>query len=249
MNTLLARVEQKKLELDAYRPLPNELVKQLYQWYAIELTYNSNAIEGNTLTKKETALVIEKGLTIAGKTVREHLEAINHAYALDFIEDLSHKKKSDITLTTLLDIHRVILKGIDDDNAGRLRKVAVFIAGSDTEFPHPIKVLDLMTEFITWLHTSQEDIVLIAMQAHFKLVAIHPFVDGNGRTARLLMNLLLMQAGYPPAVIEQSDRAEYINAIAHAEKTDDLTDFYNLILRALEKSLNRYLDAAQKTIK
>ena len=235
----------KKEKLDNLRPLPPELVKNLSEWFTIELTYNSNAIEGNTLSKSETAMVVQKGLTIGGKTVTEHLEAINHAFALDFIRELAQKSHKDITLSDILDIHRLVLKGIDDKNAGTFRTFQVSIAVSDITLPNPLKLPDLMIEFIDWLHSVDEFSVAIAADAHFKLVAIHPFVDGNGRTARLVMNLLLLQVGYPPAVVPIEERKVYIDAIAEGEKTGDLTDFYVLIYQAVNVSLDKYLSAAQ----
>ncbi len=238
-------LKEKKEKLDNFRPLPPELINNLNEWFTIELTYNSNAIEGNTLSKSETAMVVEKGLTIGGKTVREHLEAINHAFALGFIREIAQKSHKDITLSDILDIHRLVLRGIDNKNAGALRTIQVSIAGSDITLPNPVKVPDLMNEFIEWLHSVDEFPVTIAADAHFKLVAIHPFVDGNGRTARLVMNLLLLQAGYPPAVVPIEERKVYIDAIAEAEKTGDLTDFYTLIYQAVNVSLDKYLSAAQ----
>ena len=248
MKDILKRLEEKKLKLDSYRPLPPALVKKLDEWFSIELTYNSNAIEGNTLTKRETALVVEKGLTIGGKTVREHIEAINHAIALNFIQDFATKSKKQITFNDILDIHRIILKGIDDDNAGRLRKIPVYIAGSDIELPSPLQLPDLVNDFIEWLHITQDHPLIIAAQTHYKIVTIHPFVDGNGRTARLIMNLLLLQTGYPPAIIELTKRKKYIDAIEMAQQTDDLSDFYIFIFESVEQSLDKYIQAAEQII-
>ena len=241
-------LEKKKNKLDAFRPLAEAVVNNLNEWFTVELAHNSTEIEGNTLTKRETVLVVEKGLTIAGKSVKEHLEIINYAHALDYIKDLAKKKRKEITLNDILDIHRIVLKGIDKSHAGSWRKVSVSIAGSDRALPNPIKVPDMMQEFIEWLNKTDEFAVQVAAQAHFKLVAIHPFVDGNGRTVRLLMNLLLIQDGYPPAIIEVKKRKEYIDAIAHAEQTGNLDGFYHFIYQAEDKSLDKYLDAAEKCI-
>ncbi|MFC1842311.1 Fic family protein [Candidatus Dependentiae bacterium] len=245
---LLQAIDKKKKKLDSFRPLPKALVKNLSEWFKVELTYSSNAIEGNTLTKSETAMVVEKGLTIKGKSVNEHLEAVNHAFALDFVKELATKKKEDITLADILDIHLLVLRSIDDKNSGRLRSIAVRISGSDVALPDPIQVSDLMRDFVSWLHKTDEHPVKIAADAHFKLIAIHPFVDGNGRTARLLMNLILISYGYPPAVIEPEERKEYIAAIEKAQKTGDMSDFYVLVAKAVEKSLDMYIDAAEKSL-
>lgn len=243
----LQRIDEKKKKLDAVRPLPPELVKNLQEWFAVEFTYTSNAIEGNTLSFSETALVVEKGITIAGKTVREHLEAINHVKAIDFIIDLARQKQTDIALDDILAIHKIVLQQIDDMHAGIFRKVMVKVAGSRTIFPNPVKVPFLMVEFMDWLHKIQDHPVIVAALAHYKLVTIHPFVDGNGRTARLLMNLLLLQQGYPLAVIRKEQRLEYINAIEHAREADDFDQFYAVIVSAVEYSLDIYLDAIEQS--
>lgn len=247
MSTLLQKITDKQKRLKSFRPLPPELVKNLDEWFKIELTYTSNAIEGNTLTRQETALVVEKGVTIGGKSLNEHLEAINHAQALEYIKELAGKKRHDISEKGLLDIHHIILSRIDDSNAGRYRSISVRIAGSTVVMPNPAKVTALMSEFMIWLHRKKADHpVKIAADAHFKFVSIHPFTDGNGRTARLLMDLLLMQAGYPPALIKKEDRLEYINAIEKGQLSGDMDDYYRVIYESVETSLNIYLKALEQ---
>jgi len=237
-------ITNKKGELDKLRPLPPELVKNLEDWFRVELTYSSNAIEGNTLSRAETALVIEKGITVDGKTLNEHLEAINHAQALSYIKTLETEKRKDLKEADIMDIHRIILSRIDDSNAGRYRTVPVRIAGSTAIMPNPVKVPELMNEFINWLNAQNSDnVAKIAAEAHYKLVSIHPFVDGNGRTARLLMNLLLMQEGYPPAIIRKEDRRIYINAIEKAQLGGADQDYYNLIYNSIIRSFDIYLDS------
>lgn len=250
MDKRLKQLTEKKQRLDAYRPLPLELVKNLEEWFKVELTYTSNAIEGNTLTRQETALVVEKGITVDGKTLKEHLEAINHAKALDYIKGLAIKKRQDISEKEILELHQTILDKIDDVNAGRYRTIRVRIAGSNAVLPNPVKVPDLMKEFIGWLRKDNKaHPVRIAADAHFKFVSIHPFVDGNGRTARLLMNLLLMQQGYPAAVIRKKDRRKYINSLENGQTKGVLNDYYQLIYEAVERSLDIYLEAVgQETI-
>ena len=247
MENQLARIDAKKKKLDSFRPLPHALVKNLDEWFKIALTYSSNAIEGNTLSHEETALVVEKGITIGGKTITEHLEAINHAKAIDFIKELVHKKKENLCLDDILSIHRIILQGIDPTHAGVFRTVMVRVLGSDNVFPNYLKVPILMTEFMLWLTTTQDHPVKIAAMAHFKLVSIHPFVDGNGRTARLLMNLLLLQQGYPLAIIKKEDRKTYINSIELASSTNDLSAFNAIIFQAVENSLDSYLEAINQS--
>lgn len=240
---IIDRIDEKKKQLDKYRPLPPALLTNLEQYYAIDYTYNSNAIEGNTLSLSETAQVVEHGITIGGKTIREHLEAINHAQAIEFIKSIARKTKNEIALDDILAIHKIVLQKIDDFHAGVFRKVGVRVMGSSTVFPNYAKIPLLMVDFMQWLHTQTEHPIISAALAHFKLVSIHPFIDGNGRTARLLMNLLLLQNGYPLAIIKNENRAAYINAIEIARSTENYTDFYMLILQAAEESLDNYLRA------
>ncbi len=240
----LSQLTTKKQELDKARPLPPELVKNLDEWFKIELTYTSNAIEGNTLSRAETALVVEKGITVEGKTLQEYLEAVNHAEALTFIKSLVGKKRTEIKQSDILDIHCLILAKIDMDNAGRYRRVPVRIAGSTVIMPNPVKVPELMEQFIDWLHSLLDlHPVTISAEAHYRLVTIHPFADGNGRTARLLMNLLLMQGGYPPAIIRKEDRSKYIDSLEKTQLGGSLEDFIELIYESEERSLDIYLEA------
>ena len=245
MNKMLQRLTEKKQKLDKYRPLPPELVRNLEDWFRVELTYTSNAIEGNTLTRQETALIIEKGLTVDGKTLKEHLEAVNHAAALAIVISLAQNKKKAISEADILDIHRLILSKIDDANAGRYRSVAVRIAGTTAVLPNPVKVPSLMAEFVQWLRAAQGHPAETAAQAHYRLVSIHPFVDGNGRTARLLMNLILVREGYPPAIIRKEDRRRYINALEKAQTGGSLDDFMSLMYAAIGRSLDIYLEALE----
>lgn len=242
-----AKLEEKKQQLDAYRPLPPELIDNLDDWFRVELTYTSNAIEGNTLTRSETALVLEKGLTVGGKSLTEHLEAKNHASALDFLQKLLREQVQHLDNKDVLDIHRIVLRGIDDANAGHFRTIPVRISGSTVILPNPRKVPDLMAEFQAWLKAQKSPIfpTEFAAEAHYRLVTIHPFIDGNGRTARLLMNLILMMFGYPPAIIRKQDRLKYINALENAQLGGTKDDYLRLIEKAVERSLDIYLKAAQ----
>lgn len=238
-------LNKKKSQLDSLRPLSPELVKNLDEWFKVELTYTSNAIEGNTLTRKETAVVIEKGLTIGGKSLVEHLEATNHAKALDVVHELQRKKPNQITENDILAIHGIILQGIDDHNAGHYRRVPVRISGSAVVMPNAMKVPDLMEEFAAWLK-SKKDMhpVKLAGEAHYRLVTIHPFADGNGRTARLLMNLILMMQGYPPAIIRPQERLPYITSLETAQMGGTKEAYEKIIFKAASRSLDIYLKAA-----
>lgn len=242
LHDILLRITEKKQKLDAYRPFPPELINNLDQWFRVELTYSSNAIEGNTLSRQETAQVVEKGITVEGKTVREHLEAQNHAKAWDYLQAFVSKKRTDINEVFILDLHRYILSKIDEVNAGRYRNVSVRIAGSTVILPNPMKVPDLMANFVEWLHaTHVEHPIKIAAEAHLKFESIHPFVDGNGRVGRLILNLILVQAGYPPALIRPEDRKDYITSLEEGQLTGQLDKYYEVIYLAAERSLDLYL--------
>ncbi|MEM1157964.1 MAG: Fic family protein [Verrucomicrobiota bacterium] len=234
----------KKEQIDQFRPLPPALVKNLEEWFTIELTYTSNALEGNTLTRKETAAVVEKGLTIGGKTLVEHLEATNHAKALKEVMALAAAPTTDLTESHILTIHNTILRGIDDTHAGCYRSIPVRISGSEVILPNPMKVPDHMQAFISTLAQSSDlHPVELAAKAHYELVTIHPFVDGNGRTARLLMNLILLQHGYPPALIRKRDRLKYISALEQAQLGGSIDPYHRIIYEAANRSLDIYLNA------
>lgn len=246
MDNKLQLLTSKKKKLDTFRPLPPELVKNLDDWFKVELTYTSNAIEGNTLTRAETALVVEKGLTVQGRSLTEHLEATNHVEALDYVKILVGKKRQSISENDILEIHRLILNKIEAGSAGRYRTQHARLTESDVVLPNPVKVPELMKEFVKWLIGDNPDhIAKTAADAHYKLVSIHPFSDGNGRTSRLFMNLLLMQQGYPPAIIRKEDRLTYINSLEKAQKEGGLDDFYNLIYESVDRSLDIYLEAIE----
>ncbi len=239
-------LDSRKLALDRLRPLPADVVRNLEAWFRVELTYTSNALEGNTLTRRETAVVLEKGLTVGGKSLKDHLEATNHARAIDFVQELvAAKNRRAVSERDILRLHELVLDGIDATNAGRYRDVAVRIAGSTVVLPNPRKVPDLMDRFCVWLRAGDDlHPVAFAGEAHFRLVTIHPFIDGNGRTARLLMNLLLLMRGYPPAIIRPRDRVAYLAALETAQTGGSRTAYDALVANAVGRSLDIYLEAA-----
>jgi Fic family protein len=242
------KLTEKKKILDKNRPFDKALIKNLEEWFRIELTYTSNAIEGNTLSRAETALVVEKGLTIGGKSITEHLEATNHALALDFIKEQIKRKPSDLKEKDILKIHEIIFDRIDRENAGFYRRVPVRISGSAVVLPNPKKVQTLMDDFFKWLkNETKMHAVELASEAHYRFVTIHPFVDGNGRTARLLMNMILMMKGFPPAIIKKNDRLAYIKSLEKPQlvngEGDSKNDYFKLISSAVDRSLNIYLKA------
>lgn len=238
----LAYLSNLKAELDKFRPMDNAKIQEALD---IEYTYESNRIEGNTLTLQETQLVIEKGLTISGKPLREHLEAINHKEAIEFIKDIV---KTNVTLTeyTPKQIHAIVLKSIDKVNAGVYRNVPVLISGSKHVPPQPYLLAKLMEEYFLFYeeHKDQLHPVVLAAEMHERLVTIHPFIDGNGRTARLIMNLILLQQGYPIANIkgDYESRMRYYAALEKVQMGNDKSDFILLVTDVVKESLERYLN-------
>ncbi|WP_141047330.1 Fic family protein [Aliarcobacter cryaerophilus] len=234
------KLDELKLKLDSFRPLDLSIVKNLHEDLVLRWTYHSNAIEGNTLTLKETKVALE-GITIGGKTLREHFEAINHKDAILFMEELAQKEDR-LSEYSIKQIHSLILKNIDDENKGKYRTTNVIISGAEHKPPQSFEVQSKMQEFIkkyneniTKLHPIE-----LASFVHIEFVKIHPFVDGNGRTSRLLMNLELIKAGFPPVVIELEDRLEYYKALDIAHTENDYKPFLELMKKVVEKSFEPY---------
>ena len=240
---LLKSIEGKKKELDKYRPLNNSIAQKLNDQFALEWTYNSNAIEGNTLSLQETEVVLNRGITIGGKSVNEHLEAINHKDGIKYIEKIIGKKE-EISELLIKELHRIILKGIDDLEAGVYRRHNVRIVGAFMIPPQAIKVKNKMEELMNWYYENKYLIPIpeLAAKMHYKFVCIHPFIDGNGRVSRLLMNLILMSNGYPPAIILNVDRRKYYRVLNDANKGNEEA-FENFIGRSIERSLIIYLNS------
>lgn len=240
---MFAAINRKKKLIDAKRPFPPAIVKNLKAYYDVEWTYNSNAIEGNTLTLTETKVILEDGITVGkGKSLKEHLEVINHKEAIDYVEEIV-KEHIDISERVIKDIHSLILKSIDNDNAGKYRNVNVMISGSKHTPPDSVVVPEKMTGLVQWYEENKEVLhpIQLAAEFHHRLVHIHPFVDGNGRTARLLMNLVLMRNGFPPAIIQIEDRLEYMEALEKASVKDDVGDFIGIVAKSVESSLDTYM--------
>ena len=240
---LLIRIQEKKQRLDDLRPLPPAIMRRLNEQFNVEWIYNSNAIEGSTLTLRETQLVLEQGITIGGKSLREHFEVVNHQEAILLVESLA-SGESPLSSFTVRQLHALVLAKIDDENAGRYRRVPVRIVGAIHEPPASWDLPAQMDGWSSWLQAEEGvmETVALAALAHHKLAAIHPFIDGNGRTARLIMNLVLMRAGYPPAIIAQSDRQQYYRVLAQADR-GNANPLVNFVGRAVERSLTLYLEA------
>ncbi len=235
------KVDNMKKELDSKRPFPKEMLRTLKESINLEWTYNSNGIEGNTLTLKETQVVLE-GITVGGKTLKEHLEAINHEKAIIYLDDLV-KEKNPITEWNIKNIHRLVLKDIDDKNAGRYRTENVMIKGAVHVPPDYLKVPELMEKLIVNYHSwSSYHPIIRAALLHGELVKIHPFVDGNGRTSRLLMNLDLMNHGFNPVIIKKEDRLTYYEVLDKSHTTGNYTDFIKLITKLEIEMLKKYLE-------
>lgn len=246
MVDIFDRLTIKKQKLDAFKPRPNEERANLQEWLDVEYTYTSNWIEGNTLTRQQTAQVLEKGITIEGKTIREHLEVTNHRRAIDFIRGIVQKGHQYITEQDIKNTHKIILTGIEDRWAGVYRQSQVFIRGAATEPPPPHEVPWRMRKLVEWLGTVQgEHPAKVAADVHLRFVDIHPFIDGNGRTARLLMNLVLLGHGYPIAIVKTEERQRYMQAIEEGILTGSLDNFYRVIAGAVERSLDVWTVAAQ----
>jgi len=241
----LQRIRDKKEDLDKLRPLPAIAVQGIKGSLTIEWTYNSNSIEGNTLTLRETKMVIEDGMTIKGKSLREHFEAVNHQDAIGYIETLA-LQNSILTERDILDTHALVLQRIEKDFAGRFRTSGVRISGANFVPPNALKIDEYITELIDWVNNADIDLIIKSAIFHHRFVWIHPFFDGNGRTVRLLFNLLLMKAGYPPAIILKNDRKKYYDALNHANNAD-YSRLVLLVLQALERSLDIYLSSLNNT--
>lgn len=244
--TILQEIDALKEELKTLRPLPPEALKKIEDALEMEYTYESNRIEGNTLTLQETALIVNEGVTISGKSMREHLEAINHAQAIDFIKDIA-RQNIEISERTIKEIHAIVLHGIDRENAGRYRTVPVMITGSAHMPPQPYLIGELMNNFIETYHRKIADgthPILVAAYLHDELVRIHPFIDGNGRTCRLLMNLYLLRHGYTIVTLkgDNDKKIQYYQALerSHMEQSPD--SFYQLVAEAEKESLQRYIN-------
>ena len=240
---ILNEIDILKKQIEGIKPLNELQLNKLNDYFFTEYTFESNKIEGNTLTLQETALVINEGLTIGGKSVKEHLEAINHSEAISFIDAIA-KGNEFLTERTIKDIHFLVLKSIEKNNVGKYRDVEVRISGSKHIPPAFFDVPFKMQELINYyqLHKDELHPVILAADMHQILVGIHPFIDGNGRTSRLLMNFILLQNGYYIANIKGSlqSRLSYYKALEKAHVNGNLSDFRLLVARSVKSSLQEF---------
>jgi Fic family protein len=240
----LKEVDELKKEINKYRPLSRNALKQLREYSRIGLTYSSNALEGNSLTETETKIVLEEGITIGGKPLRDHFEAMGHSEAYDHLYKLSKNKV--ITEEDILELHKLFYYRIDKAYAGAYRRVPVIITGADVKFPPPSKIKPLMHEFIREIPLLKKKHHPVEYSAllHLRLVDIHPFIDGNGRTARLLMNLALLQAGYVITIIPPILRREYLDSLKASNRGVN-NPFINLMIGMVYESQKDYLRIVQ----
>ena len=237
------RLYDKLAVLKQSRPLPSIALRKIKEALTIEWTYNSNSIEGNTLTLRETQLVLQEGITIKGKSLREHFEAKNHEKAIDSLYLLVNENYT-LRSLDILSLHAMVLQMIEDEFAGRLRNGGVRISGANFVPPNASKVSQLLDELIDFVNKNPLGLndIELATVFHHKLVWIHPFFDGNGRTVRLVMNLLLMRKGFPPAIILKNDRKKYYEALNRANQ-GNYQKLMLLMCQAVERTLNIYLSS------
>ncbi len=244
MKNLLKEIDALQEKIRSFRPLSQETLKQIKEYYRVGLTYTSNALEGNSLTESETKVVLEDGLTVGGKPIRDYYEAMGHGEAYELMHDFAKKKKP-LTENNIKDLHKLFYHRIDEKEAGHYRKVRVFISGSHHSFPAPEKVPILMRKLIEELEEIKKEChpVEFAALVHKHFVFVHPFIDGNGRISRLLMNLVLLQADYSIVIIPPILRVEYIRTLEKAHNDDK--DFRQFIAERVKETQKEYLRLLQ----
>jgi Fic family protein len=247
MQHLPGHIAAKKARLDSIRPMPPEALQRLEHYYDIELTFTSNAIEGNTLSAVETTLVIEKGVTIGGKPLKDHLEALDHYDAVRYVRELA-RHTTPLTESDIRSLHALVMQRSRPDIAGQYATLPRYVRTETGrhEFPPPAEIPSRMGDLAAWLK-AEPDTPDTAFTAHRRLVAIHPFNDGNGRTARLLMNLILIRAGYPPVAVRPEDRMEYIRALQQEQAGEGPDNFNALLYQRLDATLDDYLSTTEKS--
>ncbi len=248
LKLLLKKVSKLQKSWESLKPLNKVQLEKMREYFMLNYTFESNLIEGNTLTLQETHLVVNEGLTISGKSMKEHLEAVNHYEAIDFIMDLV-KNKEPFTERILKEIHYLILKGIDRANAGVYRKVPVLISGSAHKPPQPYLVAKQMEDIFVFYNSNKNKMhpVLLASEMHQRIVTVHPFIDGNGRTCRLIMNLILLQNGYTIANLKGNNTARltYYKALEAIQTKNNTKDFHSLIINTTIESLQEHIALAK----
>ncbi len=238
----IKKIDLLQEEINQYRPLSKHILKELKEYFRIGLTYTSNALEGNSLTETETKIVLEEGITIGGKLLKDHFEAVGHSESYDLLYKLA--KNNQIKEEDILEIHKLFYFRINPENAGKYRKEQVFITGTKFVPPSPKEISSLMQEFVSNIPTFKKKFHPVEHAAiiHKEFVTIHPFIDGNGRTGRLLMNLDLLQEGYVITIIPPILRKDYIDALKKNQgKPKDNSAFVSFIADMVYESQKDYL--------
>jgi len=246
LNILLEQIDELKKSLDSFRPLKGEHINKLNNYFDEVYTCDSTGIEGNTLTLQETSLVLNKGVTIGGKLMREHFEIINHKEAIDYIKEIINNKEP-FNKRVLLNIHYLILKNIDKNNAGKYRNIDVYISGSEHRPPNFLQVNEYMDDYFKFYEENKDILnpVILSAELHERLVSIHPFTDGNGRSSRLIMNLILLQNGFPITNISNKNdlRNDYYNSLETTRTKNSNKIFHKFIANNVKQALIKYLEA------
>lgn len=242
LQDLLQKADSYKQKISSARPLEKDELKSLDDYFRVGFTYSSNALEGNTLTISETKILLEDGITVGGRPLKDCYEAVGHGDAYDFMLELARQPDMDITEDTIKKLHRLFYQKVDADHAGSYRTIQVYISGTEYIPPSPNDVPLLMRELVNKLNSSRSAVhpIELAAMAHKQLVDIHPFVDGNGRTARLLMNLILVNTGYGVVSIPPVLRNDYINALSASRRLDDMEPFSKLIAECVIETERDY---------
>lgn len=246
MENIVKQIEHSKAELNAMRPLSPSLIAAIRRTHDLEITFSSNAIEGNTLTLRETKEVIEHGVTIGGKPLKDHLEAQDHHIALEYMYEMGKGQES-LSERIIKELHSLVVKRSQSDIAGRYSPLPRVVSGSKTVFPDPLKVPEKMEALGRDLSKTKLT-PTAAFEAHFRLTSIHPFADGNGRTARLLMNLILIRGGYQPVAIRIKDRDEYLDALEVASNDRNIKPFQNFMHRRLADTMTAYVSVLKESL-
>ncbi len=234
--TIYDKIDALKARIDVIRPFEGEMLAEIKKYYRVGLTWSSNALEGNSLTISETKVLLEDGLTVAGHPLREIYEAVGHGEAYDYMFGLTRERK--ITVGDIAAMHRLFYRSIDEKQAGLWRDRSVVVTGTEYRFPAPKELDALMKEFGLWIASERNSFhpVAFAAMLHLKLVSVHPFIDGNGRVARLLTNLALIQDGYMLMTVPPILRAEYLAAVRSYQQSGNSNAFVLFIAERVRES-------------
>jgi Fic family protein len=250
LQLLYDSIDSKKIKLDAFRPFSAKQAQKFKTLYLLDMTYHSNALEGNSLNAKETKKILEEGTAIGGKLVSEHIEVINHREAIEFVDEQLNRPLHGLDENDILALHRLLLTGVNTKEAGCYRTQHVAKRKSNGDIYHfvsPNKIQKEIEKFLKWFGTAtQLHPIALASQTHNRFATIHPFSDANGRISRLLMNLILMHHGYPPAIIHLQDQSEYIHAIENAQNNNLATTFDRFITQKLNHNIDFYLESLEQ---